>query len=251
MSIKACDVSLAESIHADKHHRYSMNYSSLALVLFTTLASSFPAHSETSDPNSSENRFESRCLPSFNTYPFINPRIVQELTSWVSDGGNQVVAIDLEGSQNSDRYSLPGNYSKSETHVSFDNGSSFGYKYIGQTESGVTVLLTGSDDGGSATWVDLLFVVIESGQQFDVEDLSDTIGRTRWGNPTRILKKVGQQNLGDRWYGKVQVRGNSVYIGKDHGHYSEDSTDADLDTLTNDWARILVIDYSASGKTVR
>lgn len=42
-------------------------------------------------------------LPSFDQAPFVSPRVVQDLMPWVSDQGEQVVAIDLLGAAGANR----------------------------------------------------------------------------------------------------------------------------------------------------
>jgi hypothetical protein len=76
--------------------------------------------------------------------PFIHPRIVQELTTWLSDNGDQVISVNLPDCQKSNRfygdiniYTEPGvcpNVRCGEENNWFE------YQYIGQTESGVHIL---------------------------------------------------------------------------------------------------------------
>jgi uncharacterized protein len=66
---------------------------------------------------------------SFTTAPFINPRIVEDLSTWDSDRGDQVIAINVNDSQHSNRYA-------GEPEVRRDKGASaYVFHRDGESES--------------------------------------------------------------------------------------------------------------------
>ena len=109
---------------------------------------------------------------SFNEPPFISPRIIRDLSCWISDQGDQVVAINLD-SQNSNRYSGEPQVSRVEEEntcvywkeVTVKDGttneSEFSYQYVCKTSSGIYVLLTSDWGGGSGVFMNLLLVEFE------------------------------------------------------------------------------------------
>jgi len=107
---------------------------------------------------------------SFNKAPFIPATIVQDLSTWLSDGGDQVVAINLSDSVNSNRYaseiktdgSGKGNPFVFTKDCSHEPCSVFGYVLIGKTRSGLYVLSTEeSGGGGSGRFRNLMLVSLE------------------------------------------------------------------------------------------
>ena len=155
----------------------------------------------------------------FDKTPFINPRIVADLVSSVADHDDQVVAIDLTNSQNSNRYfgavEVRG-VSNSTPWVRFiDDDVNFGYKLIGRTPDGTHVLQTyagGGRGGGTLMSVCLLFVEFTQDLALNENSASKTLSRTR---PRVLIRKVGELGLGDRWEGELKLVGNRLYIGQD------------------------------------
>ena len=173
-----------------------------------------------------------KVLPALDREPFINPKIVNALSSWVSDSGDQIVAINIDESQNSNLF-----FRNRES----EDGLS--YSYIGRTDSGVHVVQTfDGSGGGSAGWVNLLFLVIE----YDLGlQIPESDGKATMTRPGRLLKKLGDTFLGDRWKGQIMVEGNKVYIGKDH-NWRVGGDDLEMGVivkLTNDWKRVIEIEY--------
>jgi hypothetical protein len=77
---------------------------------------------------------------------------------------------------------------------------------------GVVILLTAENAGGSATFMNLMFVnfSVDAGMQID------------WGTgtiePTMerfLITKLGESGLGDRWNGELRVDGNKLFVGRD------------------------------------
>jgi hypothetical protein len=159
----------------------------------------------------------------FNKAPFIPPSIVQDLSTWLSDGGDQVVAINLSDSVNSNRYSSeikadgsgkgnPYVFTKDCTH---EPCSEFGYVLIGKTTSGLFVLSTeDSGGGGSGRFRNLMLVSLERDHGLTYDERKNVLRpeRERW-----LIKKWGEVPLGDRYVGNVTVSGNTIHIEKDHG----------------------------------
>jgi hypothetical protein len=158
---------------------------------------------------------------SFAHAPYIHPRIIQDLSSWLSDGGDQVVAINLPDAQNSNRYfgevrvrEIPGKHPF--VYVEGDK-KEFGYQYVGRSDGGVHVLFTSDWEGGSGVFRHLLFVVFEHdwGTLSHPDRSLIDLGRDRL-----LIVKLGEISLGDRYGGKLEVAGNRLLIGRDVGWFS-------------------------------
>ena len=168
-------------------------------------------------------------LYSFDQSPFISPRIIQDLSCLISDNGDQVVAINLLKSQDSNRYfgdyevvtNAGQNPCVQIDSTTIENGetnhSSFWYQYVGQTSSGIHILETANSAGGSGIFKSLLLVELQwdTGISCDWKNLVVKTGEKRL-----LIKKVGEIPLGDRWNGELKVIGNSVCVGKDHGWFT-------------------------------
>jgi|TARA_B100000959_G_C14840387_1_gene565773 hypothetical protein len=157
----------------------------------------------------------------FNKPPYIHPAIIKDLSTWLSDTGDQVVAINLTDSQDSNRYF--GDIQVREItgespYIYFTKDrDSFGYQYVGQTKDGAHILYTSDSGGGSGVFKNLMFVMIEAdrGIVFNEEEgvIASTKGRV-------IIKKLGAVVLGDRWAGELTIKGNELVIGKDEGWFA-------------------------------
>jgi hypothetical protein len=177
---------------------------------------------------------------SFSKPPYIHPKIIQDLITWISDTGDQIIEINLVDAQDSNRYfgdilvkevpngPFPFVYVE-ERHAEDVAPPYFGYRYVGTTTSGIHVLRTALDGGGSGTFVTLVFLSIhrEKGASFvqDNGPRPPSIDRV-------VLHKEGEFALGDRWEGNLSVRGNTVFIGKDRGWFSGSMTTNDDHTLS-------------------
>lgn len=173
-------------------------------------------------------RLSMRDLPySFSRPPYIHPKIIEDLSTWDSDTGDQVTAINLLDSQDSNRYfgdiltrktpgSSPFVYVMEEVAGS-QTKAIFGYRYIGTTRSGIHVLCTSSSGGGSGVFVNLMLLTLhrERGLSCDWGKLSVHPGEERI-----VLHKVGEIGLGDRWDGELRVEGDKIFVGKDHGWFT-------------------------------
>ena len=165
---------------------------------------------------------------SFRQAPFVSPMIVKDLTTWLSDSGQQVVAINVTESQGSNRYSgeiQTRTLEKDRTYVYVRSQGTgpdarepeFGYQHLGRLTCGVDVLLTKDSGGGSGVFTDLLLVGLETDARgiTTEETPSKPSEQTLRFNEKRLLiKSVGTVHLGDRWAGQLKVTGNDISIGK-------------------------------------
>jgi hypothetical protein len=158
---------------------------------------------------------------SFTKSPFISPKIVKDLSSWNSEGGDQVVEINLTQSQNSQRYSgridsmktghvFPFIYWYDQTKKTTIRPVYFGYEYLGTTANGALVLHTSDCNGDSSVFHYLMLVMLvrDSGLAYDASTSSMT------SNPWVGIKKIGEIPLGNGWKGMVGIEGNRVFIAE-------------------------------------
>lgn len=173
--------------------------------------------------------------------PFVHPKIIGDLTGMLSDTGNQVVAINLLDSQDSNRYygeifvtpktdplvpSWPWVSTKNrEPSEDVKRGDSPGqeyhaYRYLGSTLSDLEVLHTQYSGGGSGVFNRLMFVKIESDYGAEYALLRNIDSGSNAAEPDfrhrEVLRIVGKIPLGDRWRGTVEVIGDDVIVrGRD------------------------------------
>jgi hypothetical protein len=190
----------------------------LPLLLFLTLSLPLTAFTAPAPPSSPLTFPEAFYRP-----PYLNPALVEDFATWLSDTGDQVVAIDVEGGQDSNRYS-------SETEVEDAGGgkgpwvsyregrAGFGYRYVGTTASGIHVLRTRETGGGSGSFGDLLLLRVERESR---PVLDRARGVLAPGPERTLLEKVASIGLGDRWSGALRVEGNRIVVGRDEGWFAE------------------------------
>ena len=197
------------------------------------------AQSAKHQPTIGEQRFHARY--SFKKAPFVHPKIVNDLIGSLSDTGDQVVAINLIDSQDSNRYfgeifvapqtnpqvpSWPWVYSLSrepnkEGELEDLWGQEFSaYRYLGSTRSGLDVLHANYSGGGSGIFNRVVFIRTEAdyGVEYPLlRDIDSRRGATQPGFRNReIIRIVGKILLGDRWHGTVEVVGDDVVVrGRD------------------------------------
>jgi len=114
----------------------------------------------------------------FYKEPYISPRIIEDMATWISDGGDQVVAINLNTTQGSDRYDGYYGIRKVDDNfpfVEFERKEGYGYfayKYIGELSSGIKVVEIFDNGGGTLTTRNLVFFLIskDKGITFDIEN---------------------------------------------------------------------------------
>lgn len=147
---------------------------------------------------------------SFVNSEFINPKILGDLSGWYSDTGDQVVSINVAESNKSNRYygditvEEPGEgfpivkCSSEECWVS--------YKYIGRSFSGLHVVQTWSNGGGSGIFCDLLLVTLSLDSALEYNGTKNE-KRVRY-----VIKLLGSLPLGDRYEGDISYRFGFLFI---------------------------------------
>ena len=162
----------------------------------------------------------------FDREPYVNPKVIQDMTTWLSDTGDQVIGIDLLGSRNSNRYFCQSKIRKTESGSPFvyyqDDRELFGYRYIGTTASGIDVLKTTSSGDGSGVFHNLIFVAVETDKclSFDSERLTANLAADRL-----VIKKFGEIPLGDRFEGSVEIKGEYLYIRQNNSGLAKGTVD--------------------------
>jgi uncharacterized protein YecT (DUF1311 family) len=170
--------------------------------------------------------------PSFTAAPFISPRIINDLQTWLSDLGDQIVAINLTESQGSNRYygDVKTRRIASGTYVYYQTPSSpgdeeFGYTHIGRTASGVDVLRTRYSGGGHGVFEGLLLVKLERSETGgELRSTGPNAETLAFKKPRLLIGKLGYIGLGDRWDGDIKITGDQLAIGKDRGPLTSEAS---------------------------
>lgn len=157
--------------------------------------------------------------------PTISPRIIQDMSTWLSDGGDQVVGINVMESMGANRYY--GDFEidqfgrveyRDVGHDGTVNGS-FSYQHIGRTASGIHVLETTESGGGSGRFRSILLLRLAMESAADTSSwYADTQNVAIKPRSVLVIKKLGEFSLGDRWDGDLSVQGDTLLIGKDAGY---------------------------------
>ena len=93
----------------------------------------------------------------------------------------------------------------------------FEYRYIGQTDSGIYILLSRECTGGMGIFPRLLMVTFEKDKKMIIDWDRKIIHKDK---DQLLIKKVGEIALGDHWIGELNVEGNKLFIGSDVGKYA-------------------------------
>lgn len=141
---------------------------------------------------------------SFINNEFVNPRIIEDLIGWLSDSGNQVVAVNITDSNKSNRYF--GEITVMDSKDSYPLVTSsyeertFSYQYLGTSFSGVHLLQTWSNGGGSGVFCDVVMVTLSMDAIFEQNaNIGEKISRF-------IVKLIGTVSLGDRYQGILSYK---------------------------------------------
>ena len=159
---------------------------------------------------------------SFTEPPFISPRIIEDLSSWKGEEGDQVVAIHVPGSQGSNRYYGEIKYEKPHVYVAYEmddelDPNIYSYQYIGKTDGGINILKRCHQKKGATISQSILLTefqrdrgikFVEKGKKDPDKPFSDDTSE-------RILiKKVGEISLEESWKGEVMFNGNVLVLEK-------------------------------------
>lgn len=100
---------------------------------------------------------------SFVNAELINPRILEDLVGWISDSGDQIVSINIAESNSSNRYHGTVTYKKNDSEFPIVTSShpegSFSYRYLGCSFSGVHLIETWDNGGGSGVFCTLFWLL--------------------------------------------------------------------------------------------
>lgn len=141
----------------------------------------------------------------------IHPGAFRDLSIWISDTEPTVTAVDLEGCQDTERYSLAEPKIKKKAVCLYDEKQKvfsnrppfFAYEYIGVLSDNVHVVKTAECGDGTGIFMSLLLVRFASEQAYHWDKY-----RSR-----TVMKCVGEIGLGDRYYGKITLEENGIRIG--------------------------------------
>lgn len=144
----------------------------------------------------------------------IHPRAIQDLISWVADPLPGPIAVDVEGTYDTNRYF--GDYEVRENGLIFvdleqklvEKKGWFAYEHLGKLANGYHVLRTYDNGGGTGVFSSIL--IVEAITDFEHKD-----------NGSRreflVLKRRGEFDIGDRYSGQIKLipEENTILISAD------------------------------------
>lgn len=139
---------------------------------------------------------------SFISPEFINPQILDDLSGFLSDTGNQIVSINISESNQSNRYHGDVTVEETDDYPIVTSSADEGwvsYKYIGRSFSGIHLVQAWSS-GGSGVFTDILLVTLSLDSSLESNGLNYS------KKPRYVIKLLGSLPLGDRYQGKVKYR---------------------------------------------
>jgi len=144
----------------------------------------------------------------------LHPRAIKDLTSWVADPLPGPIAIDVEGTYDTNRYF--GEYTKREDGLIFIDLKQkyvelegwFGYEYLGRLANGFHVLRIFDNGGGTGVFQSLLLVECIVNYEYKID------GSRR---EMLVLQRRGEFGIGDRYDGEIKIepKENAITIGID------------------------------------
>ncbi|MES9902844.1 MAG: hypothetical protein ABW168_09185 [Sedimenticola sp.] len=140
---------------------------------------------------------------SFINSEFINPKILDDLSGWLSDSGDQIVSINISESNKSNRYHGDITVEEPDGYPVVKSSCEEGwvsYKYIGRSFSGVHIVQIWSNGRGSGVFTNILLVTLSSDSSLESNGVNYT-KKARF-----VIKLVGSLPLGDRYQGVIKYR---------------------------------------------
>ena len=169
----------------------------------------------------------------------INPMIIKELSSWISDTGDQVTAISLEDSQKSNKFFCEHytitkeghffNVKSSNNPENLDEETQFNYTVHGVTKDGIFILETTDWSGGTGVFSHVLFVRFRQDMAFETGNKTVTLSRNRL-----LIEKMGEIPLGDRTYSEFTLKRNILTIKTHQRLLGHESDNEEPDTVVFD-----------------
>ncbi len=154
---------------------------------------------------------------SFSRPEYVNPMIIADLWGWISDFGDQVVAVNITGSNSSNRYFAEVAVSDEEPYPVVSakaDEKTFSYQYLGCSFSGVHLLRVWSSGGGTGVFCAIMLLTLSAEAAIDIE-ITGTKKVDRF-----IVKKIASLPLGDRYEGKISYRFGLLTVGECIGRRS-------------------------------
>lgn len=146
---------------------------------------------------------------SFTRDEYINPMILADLEGYLSDSGDQVVAVNIADSNRSNRYvadiTTDENADPSPIVTAVDSHDThdkmrYSYQWLGCSLNGIHVLLTAHSGGGSGIFCGIILVTVVEEPTIEIERRGAKKGERF------TVKKVAYMPLGDRYSGTVKYR---------------------------------------------
>ena len=147
----------------------------------------------------------------FTRDEYVNPLILADLTGWLSDIGDQVVAVDVVGSNKSNKY-LADEIDVTDAEpncivTASRDETSFSYQYLGCSVSGIHLVRTWDRGGGSGVFCGILLITVAEEPALTIEPDS-TERKERF-----VVRKHSDIRLGDRYTGEISYRFGLLTIG--------------------------------------
>lgn len=142
----------------------------------------------------------------------IHPGCIWEFNVWLSEkeGSPRVKTIDLKSAIRSYKNFEPAEVTSTGFLMAKDGEEWFAYKHLGVTSTGTHVLRTGYCSGGSGIFQKIFLIRRDKEDYFEFsEDQAKPTILHR-----HVLKCIGQIGLGDRDDGLVELKGDTLSLGK-------------------------------------